>query len=145
MRALGYYPTQTEILNMCSEVKYSQFAETGQQVESVTFEQFLKLYVNHRPIWGYSKGEVEDAFQQMGVEKRGAEEKEGEGGGDAMSIRRFVKLLGRKGLGEEMDDAELQRCLQTLLGTEEYEEFLRRTSIGANSFMETILGMGGED
>ena len=129
---------------MCSEVKYSQFAETGQQVDSITFEQFLKLYVNHRPIWGYSKGEVENAFQEMGAEKQGLEEKE-DGSEASISVRRFVKLLGRKGLGEEMDDAELQRCLQTLLGTDEYEDFLRRTTIGAESFMETILGMGGED
>lgn len=44
------------------EVSYRNYAETGQLLEEITFEDFVKLYVNHRPALGYSTREMKRAF-----------------------------------------------------------------------------------
>ena len=44
MCALGSYPTQNEIDNIISEVKYSEVDETGEYRLSISFDQFVKLY-----------------------------------------------------------------------------------------------------
>ena len=43
MRALGCYPTEKDIENMCSEVKYSQFTDTGETVDSIDLDAFVRL------------------------------------------------------------------------------------------------------
>lgn len=44
------------------EVSYRNYAETGQLLEEITFEDFVKLYINHRPVFGYSTREMKKAF-----------------------------------------------------------------------------------
>merc|ERR1712216_187851 len=65
MCALGYFPTQLEIENMITEIKYSKFSETGEAVESVGFEDFVKLYVNPRPVFAVGPQEIVKAFSAM--------------------------------------------------------------------------------
>lgn len=48
MRAIGYFPSEEEIANMQNEIKFSKFAETGEQLDEVELPQLLKLYINHR-------------------------------------------------------------------------------------------------
>jgi Ca2+-binding EF-hand superfamily protein len=71
MRALGYYPSNYEIDNMIYELTL----ECG---DAVTFEDFVKLYVNHRPCDGVSADKLTQALTvfakmlpdgQLGVEK----------------------------------------------------------------------------
>ena len=62
MRAMGYYPTMQEVENMKSEVRYSRFAETGDNVESVDINTFIRLFVNHRPVYGIGKNNIQEAF-----------------------------------------------------------------------------------
>lgn len=45
------------------EISYKNYAETGYLVEDIKFEDFLKLYVNHRPAFGISLQEIKDAFR----------------------------------------------------------------------------------
>ena len=49
MRALGFYPSEIEITRMISEVKYSRFRASGELQYEITIEEFVQLYINHRP------------------------------------------------------------------------------------------------
>lgn len=55
MRSMGYYPTEKEIENMQNEVKRSGSSETGEFVDELDLLMFLKLFVNHRPVYGITK------------------------------------------------------------------------------------------
>ncbi|KAF4709979.1 hypothetical protein FOZ63_022065, partial [Perkinsus olseni] len=73
MCALGFFPSQLEVQNMLAEVRYSRFFETGRYVEKVTFEDFVRLYINHRPTFGTDGRDVVDALLTlMGDEDGGA-------------------------------------------------------------------------
>ena len=50
MRAVGFYPSEEEVSNMVTEVKYSKFMETGMLEEEIALNDFIKLYINHRPV-----------------------------------------------------------------------------------------------
>ena len=65
MRAMGYYPTNQEIQNMQNEVRFSQYTESGQPKLSVDFDTFIRLFVNHRPVYGIGKNNIEDAFKAL--------------------------------------------------------------------------------
>ena len=65
MRAMGYYPTQQEVDNMKDEVKFSNFAETGQHVNAVDLNTFIRLFVNHRPVYGIGKNNIQEAFLSL--------------------------------------------------------------------------------
>jgi len=55
MCALGYYPTQLEIKNMQDEIKYSRIHK-GEYVTELRLDTFVKLFINHRPVYGLTKG-----------------------------------------------------------------------------------------
>ena len=55
---------------MKSEVKFSNFAETGDHVNSVDLDTFIRLFVNHRPVYGIGKNNIEEAFAALIKEDR---------------------------------------------------------------------------
>ncbi|XP_071629045.1 cilia- and flagella-associated protein 251-like [Temnothorax longispinosus] len=61
MRAMGYYPTNKEIDNIMAEVRY-KYVETSKLVEEISFEEFVRLYVNHRPAFGLCIRHIKKAF-----------------------------------------------------------------------------------
>jgi hypothetical protein len=63
MRAMGYYPTEQEVKNMNDEVMFSIFSDEGKATTSVELDQFIKLFVNHRPVYGIGKNNIEEAFK----------------------------------------------------------------------------------
>lgn len=65
MRAMGYYPTEQEVQNMNDEVKFSVFSDLGLATTSVNLETFIRLFVNHRPVYGIGKNNIEDAFKAL--------------------------------------------------------------------------------
>ncbi|XP_046596997.1 cilia- and flagella-associated protein 251-like [Neodiprion lecontei] len=66
MRAVGYYPSACELEELMTEVVSKNYAKTGQLVEEITFEEFVKLYVNHRPVFGTSMQQIKKAFAVFG-------------------------------------------------------------------------------
>ncbi|KAF8560582.1 hypothetical protein P879_07589 [Paragonimus westermani] len=80
MRAVGFYPTEEEILNMINEVKYSTFCETGTYVTDIDLDTFIQIsflsalpisrfstlvYCNYRPHQGVLYKDVEKAFNRL--------------------------------------------------------------------------------
>ena len=43
-------------------MKYSKFTEMGEEVSSVDIDTFIRLFVNHRPVYGIGKSKIEEAF-----------------------------------------------------------------------------------
>lgn len=68
MRALGYYPTNKEILNMQNEIRHSTVLETGEPQEYCDTDTFVRLFVNHRPVWGISKDNIKEAFDVIAAD-----------------------------------------------------------------------------
>lgn len=63
MRVVGYYPSNEEIEILMGEISYRDYAETGHLVEEIQFEDFVKFYINHRPAFGISLHQIQEAFQ----------------------------------------------------------------------------------
>ncbi|XP_012064007.1 PREDICTED: WD repeat-containing protein 66-like [Atta cephalotes] len=78
MRAVGYFPTNKEVSqsniyllrqNICfedrdimTEVCYKRYVETDKLLQEITFEEFVRLYVNHRPVFAIYMRHIKEAF-----------------------------------------------------------------------------------
>lgn len=105
MRALGYFPSEQEIANMCSEIKFSQFTKPNTEntlVDHIGLNDFIKLFVNHRPVAGIGKETIEQAFKQLSTDDITWEDLK-------------LILLSR---GEKMSELELEQCLEALIEQE---------------------------
>jgi len=127
MCALGYFPTQLEIKNMTAEIKYSKFSETGEAVDRVGFEEFVKLYVNHRPVFAVGPQQIGTAFDAM---KRSDE--------GFLARDTFIDLLTKN--GENMTLEEIEDCFLKLVGNKSIEEVLP-DEIDPYEFATNILGL----
>jgi WD40 repeat protein len=63
MRAMGYYPTEHEIKCMIDEVRQCAMSNEGRTTTHVNLDTFVKLFVNHRPVYGIGKNNIEEAFR----------------------------------------------------------------------------------
>ncbi|KFQ43220.1 WD repeat-containing protein 66, partial [Nestor notabilis] len=106
MRAMGFYPSEEEIEEMLNEVKFSNYVDTEEQVTKINLEDFIKLYVNHRPAFGLSMNKIQRAFQVLGYDN--------ENGDKVIDRGDLLWLLQCR--GEHMTEDELALCLTTLLG-----------------------------
>nr|CCA15219.1 conserved hypothetical protein [Albugo laibachii Nc14] len=130
VRALGYYPSEDEIKNMLSEVKYAEFSSTTKTIHNIGLQDFVKLYINHRPVFEVDKGAIQEAFQILA----------GEQGGDT-SIS--WKVLESKLLqdGDQMKFIELQSCLEALIAPDYHGKKANIDSqVTADTFADKILG-----
>jgi len=117
MRAMGYYPTQKEVTNMSNEVRFSELAEKGLTTNSVDLETFVKLFVNHRPVYGIGKNNIEEAFKSLNEDTKSQDDDSNEG---QITISRddlFLKLL--QDHGETIQVQELEKLLGLLIGETE--------------------------
>ncbi|XP_027545287.1 cilia- and flagella-associated protein 251 isoform X1 [Neopelma chrysocephalum] len=106
MRAIGFYPSEEEIEEMINEVKFSKYMDGGEQVTEINLEDFIKLYINHRPALGLSMKSLQRAFQVLGYDN--------EKGDKVIDRGDLLSLLQCR--GEQMTEDELAQCLTTLLG-----------------------------
>ncbi|XP_033827950.2 cilia- and flagella-associated protein 251 [Periophthalmus magnuspinnatus] len=101
MRAIGFFPTEQEIEDLQNEVKFSRYAETGQYVMELCLEDFIKLYVNHRPAFGLVKEELQEAFNLLR--------------GDQENMERSALLQMIQSQGEAMTEDEVLQSFSSLL------------------------------
>ncbi|XP_052652805.1 cilia- and flagella-associated protein 251 [Harpia harpyja] len=118
MRAMGFYPSEEKIEEMINEVKFSKYVDTGEQVTKINLGDFIKLYINHRPVFGLSMKKIQQAFRVLGYDNEN---------GDKVIDREDLLLL-LQCRGEHMTEDELVQCLTTLLG---------RRPAGGGSELET--------
>ncbi|KAL3674543.1 hypothetical protein V7S43_000491 [Phytophthora oleae] len=138
MRALGFYPTDEEIQHMVSEVRYSRFTETSRPVESIGFHDFIKLYVNHRPVFGVGKAQIEQAFKILALATKGPGDDEDEDPATLPWGQLEARLLQS---GEPMSEEELHSCLAALLATgDETGGLSLDPQYTALSFADKVLG-----
>ena len=130
MRAMGFYPTEQEVKNIKDEVKFSEYTERAIPTTHVTLERFITLFVNHRPVYGIGKQNIEQAFKDLCDAK-------GEGQDTKIGRQDFLGMLysGR----EEMSVKELETALLQLIGEQNIQVALP-TEISAEAFAEQILG-----
>ena len=50
---------------MVAEVRYSSFMKTGQLEEEIGLNDFIKLYINHRPVLPLNNAQVLSAFETV--------------------------------------------------------------------------------
>ncbi|NXR49132.1 CF251 protein, partial [Hippolais icterina] len=105
MRAIGFYPSEEEIEEMINEVKFSKYADTGEEVTKINLGDIIKLYINHRPALGLSMKTIQQAFQVLGYDNKKGEK--------VIDRGDFLSLLQCR--GEQMTEDELAECLTTLL------------------------------
>jgi len=139
MRALGHYPTKNEVNRMCYEIQYHEFDQTGQVAKDIGLHDFVKLYVNHRPVYGISKDDITDAFDILAKDSDtgGADEEE--------SYLTWAELKHRlQTEGEAISDGEMDAILKALVGdsTNLTSKFAEMTS---TDFADTLLGFDGYD
>ena len=133
MRAMGYYPTNQEVRNMKDEVRFAHFAESGEYTNSVNLETFIRLFVNHRPVYGIGKNNIEGAFASL-LSVIDHDKKEG----TALPRDDLISML--RNYGENMTNPkEIAECLQMLVGDTNFKTAMPN-EVTSDHFAENILG-----
>lgn len=130
MRALGYYPTKQEALNMVNEVLYSKKDSTFKIEETLMQDTFIKLFVNHRPVYGLTSSLIKEKMKCL-LGKDGKYSRE-----------QFIADMTSR--GDKFGQEELRDYLNTLLAQGELGEILEQT-ITSDYMIEKVLGMEVDD
>eukprot|EP00854_Cymbomonas_tetramitiformis_P005148 gene5148-6259_t len=127
MRALGYYPSEYEVADMLAELQ-GEAAEAGQPAPThVDFTRFISLYVNHRPVFGVGKEQLQAAFAALGADPVTG----------VLDAEDLIQAVTQE--GEPMSGAELEDCLLALCGATQVDECLP-PSLDSKQFAEEVLG-----
>ncbi|KAJ3622247.1 hypothetical protein MTP99_002770 [Tenebrio molitor] len=139
MRACGYYPSEYEIENLLTDLRYKEFDDNGILKDKVTFCEFVKLFINHKPAYGYAIDNVEEAFETITTFTD-------EYKSDDMPREDFIEAITTT--GEQVSNEQIFRCLATLLHADVIpEQFGERDfsfmpdSIDFDFFTDDILGL----
>jgi len=125
MRSLGFYPSGREIDEMVAEARLVAQAAGREGANTFTFDEFVTMYVNHRPIFGVSKEQITEAFAALSS------------GSGELSRDALLNLLNSH--EEALGGDDLAKCLQMLVGTEDPLKAMP-SQVDAKTFAEQILG-----
>ena len=129
MRSLGFYPSGREIDELVAEAKLVAQAAGREPADSLTFDEFLVMYVNHRPIIGVSKEQIAEAFADIG---RSINDESG-------SLSREALIRALNSFDEALGPDDLASCLRMLIGIEDTDEAIP-DRVDAKAFAEQVLG-----
>jgi len=127
---MGYYPTDHEIKCMIDEVRQCAMSNEGRTTTHVSLETFIQLFVNHRPVYGIGKNNIEDAFKCLLDGKWGE--------GESLTRDELITLLTKDG-EEGMTMTAIEKYLTYLVGEQDVKKAIPER-ISAVEFAETILG-----
>eukprot|EP00607_Mallomonas_marina_P010200 CAMPEP_0182421352 /NCGR_PEP_ID=MMETSP1167-20130531/6703_1 /TAXON_ID=2988 /ORGANISM="Mallomonas Sp, Strain CCMP3275" /LENGTH=874 /DNA_ID=CAMNT_0024598397 /DNA_START=395 /DNA_END=3022 /DNA_ORIENTATION=- len=133
MRAIGYYPTEEEITNMVNEVRYKYFMSTGETKNDSNLDEFIKLYINHRPAVPLSNLHIEAAFLEI---KNSLNVSQGNTQQKDINWNELKSLLSTE--GEAMSTSDFEMCMSALLGDTAAQ--LEGSVVTAGIFAEQVLG-----
>ncbi|KAL3909647.1 MAG: hypothetical protein SGPRY_009349 [Prymnesium sp.] len=125
MRSLGFYPSEKEVEDLMVEAQLLAKEAGRENTKMLTFDEFVRLYVNHRPVFGISKEQIQEAFETIGVDMDGK-----------MPREALLRALAQHDEGISGDD--LSQCLRALMGTDDVSTLSKR--LGAKEFAEDVLG-----
>jgi len=126
LRALGVYPSQWDIEDILNEIQ--AMGDEDNPKTAINFEEFVKLYVNVRPVIGIGKEKIHDAFKVLGAEPSSG------------IISRQVLTEALMHFGEQFDPEELAQVLDELIGQESLLDDPNEKNISAQEFAENVLG-----
>lgn len=126
LRALGVYPSQWDIRDILNEIQ--AMGDEANPKSSINFEEFVKLYVNIRPVIGIGKDKILNAFRALGAEPSSG------------IISRQLLTDTLLEYGENFDEEELGVVLDELIGTMSLLDDPSQKNISAQEFAENVLG-----
>merc|ERR1712113_930885 len=109
------------------EVKYSQFGDTGEYVNRIGFDDLVRLYVNHRPVFAVGPEQIRQAFEAMKRHEPGP-----------LSRENLLLLLTSH--GEKMTFEEMERCFESLVGDSSINRVLD-DEVDSLDFAHNVLGL----
>jgi WD40 repeat protein len=135
MRALGYYPTKQEALNMVNEVLYSKKDLSFKIEETLMQDTFIKLFINHRPVYGLTSNLIKEKMSALMMTDPNTKQKK-------YTREQFIADMTTK--GDKFSPEELKLFLNTLLAQGDLAEILE-SNISSEYMIEKILGMEVEE
>lgn len=138
LRSLCYYPSEQEIGHLTYEVanmygpRDESLAEVDVDAILLDFSQFMRFYINYRPVFGVTRQDIEAAFRSLGADALTGE----------INRDRLFQLLSTK--GEPLKTAEISAALTSLLGDGIRLDMLEDV-ITARTFAENLLGFEDYD
>ena len=118
---------------MMNEVRFSSITTMGEPNIWVDLNTFIKLFVNHRPVYGIGKNNIDDAFKAILADSD-------DPGADALVREELVNLLHKEGDGEEVTPTELTEILQKLVSEPSIQLAFGGEHVTSESFAEDLLG-----
>lgn len=92
-------------------MRFSVLTEMGQHKDYITREDFIGLFVNHRPVYGIGKNNITEAFQALAMKDNDGRSEENQ----AIYKQTILRALERE--GEGIAPQELQEIFKMLIGT----------------------------
>jgi len=117
---------------MIAELRYSVLADKCEPNTHVPLDTFIQLFVNHRPVYGIGKNNIEEAFNALLMTKANGDYNSGK-------LSRDELLSALQFEGEDMKINEMEKLLQLLVGEQKIQSALP-DEITADDFAENILG-----
>ncbi|CAG9575179.1 conserved hypothetical protein [Leishmania major strain Friedlin] len=138
LRSLCYYPSEKEIGHLTYEVanmygpRDEPLAEVNVDAILLDFSQFMRLYINYRPVFGITRQDIEAAFRALGADRVTGE----------INRDHLFHLLSTE--GESLKSSEVAAALTSLLGDGIRLEMLEDV-ITARTFAKNLLGFEDYD
>lgn len=154
MQAIGYFGTEFEMDNLLKEIAQNEPEET-----TIGFDQLVRLYINHRPVFGYSREKIEESVRKCAESMTVDSEEALRHPPNQVLLDRDHLLTVCTTKGEPMSRFEMAQCFAILLHDEQIdpaiaakhsdtiaERYIQKTAevFSVKDFMHEMLGLDSE-